>query len=467
MTFRTRLVMAATIAVMMAVVLGSIAAEVVAHNSLVGSIDVNLSQGAQALIAQRDITNSCSPTTVGQCSQVVWPNGAVNPNDPQSLPIPPAVKRMAASQGNGSPLLFSTTINNNGATTEVREVVLPLAPGFDYREGYNSYSYGMPSGGTLQLTSPLTGVNQELGHLALALWSIAFLGVALAMLLGLVVGRAVLGPLNSLTSTVEELADTTDVSRRLDPGGMDELGRLRRAFNRLFEALDTSRDSQRQLVLDGSHELRTPLTSVRTHMEVGRGMGELEPAEREVLIGDVLTQLDELTTVVADLAELARGEQPPPISEPGGVHVGVQESVGVAATHGRRRGVTFNAFITPSWVMGSKARIERAIGNLLDNALKWSPDGGSVEISCSGGTVIVRDHGPGIDESDIDHLFDRFYRAATARGLPGSCLGLAIAAQVAREEGGSVEAQQAPGGGALFRFSLPEITAPENAGLEE
>jgi two-component system sensor histidine kinase MprB len=129
--------------------------------------------------------------------------------------------------------------------------------------------------------------------------------------------------------------------------------------------------------------------------------------------------------------------------------------------------VTFNAFITPSWVMGSKPRIERAIGNLLDNALKWSPDGGSVEISCSGGTVIVRDHGPGIDESDIDHLFDRFYRAATARGLPGSGLGLAIVAQVAREEGGSVEAQQAPGGGALFRFSLPEITPPENAGLEE
>ncbi len=467
MTFRTRLVMATTIAVMMAVVLGSIAAELVAHNSLVGSIDVNLSQGAQALIAQRDITNFCSSTTVGQCSQVVWPNGAVNPNDPQSLPIPPAVKQMAASQGNGSPLLFSTTINNNGATIEVREVVLPLAPGFDYREGYNSYSYGMPSGGALQMTSPLTGVNQELGHLALALWIIAFLGVAMAVLLGLVVGRAVLRPLNSLTSTVEELADTTDVSRRLDPGGMDELGRLRRAFNRLFEALDSSRDSQRQLVLDASHELRTPLTSLRTNMEVARRMDELEPAERQVLIGDVLTQLDELTTVVADLAELARGEQPPPASEPVGLHTVVEETVGVATTHGRSRGVTFNAFIAPSWVMGSKPRIERAIGNLLDNALKWSPEGGSVEISCSGGTVIVRDHGHGIDESDIDHLFDRFYRAPTARGLPGSGLGLAIVAQVAREEGGSVEAQQAPGGGALFRFSLPEITPPEGAGPEE
>jgi two-component system sensor histidine kinase MprB len=467
MTFRTRLVMAATIAVMMAVVLGSIAAYVVAHNSLVGSIDVNLSQGAQFNVNQQNIPNVCSPTTAGQCSQVVWANGAVNPNDPQSLPIPAAVKQMAASQGNGSPLFFSTTVGNNGTTTEVRELVVPLAPGYHYQEGYNSYSYEMPAGGALQMSSPLTGVNQELGHLALALWIIAFLGVALAVLLGLVVGRAVLGPLNSLTSTVEELADTTDVSRRLDPGGMDELGRLRRAFNRLLEALDSSRDSQRQLVLDASHELRTPLTSLRTNMEVARRMDELEPVEREVLIGDVLTQLDELTTVVADLAELARGEQPPPISEPVRLHAVVEETVGVATTHGRSRGVTFNAFIAPSWVMGSKPRIERAIGNLLDNALKWSPDGGSVEISCSGGTVIVRDHGHGIDESDIDHLFDRFYRAPTARGLPGSGLGLAIVAQVAREEGGSVEAQQAPGGGALFRFSLPEITPPKEAGLEE
>ncbi|HWE71473.1 MAG TPA: HAMP domain-containing sensor histidine kinase, partial [Acidimicrobiales bacterium] len=214
------------------------------------------------------------------------------------------------------------------------------------------------------------------------------------------------------------------------------------------------------LVLDASHELRTPLTSLRTNMEVARRMEELDPAEREVLIGDVLTQLDELTTVVADLAELARGEQPPTTSEPVPLHEVVGETVSVATTHGRSRNVTFAAFIAPSWVMGSKPRIERAVGNLLDNALKWSPDGGSVEISCAGGTVIVRDHGPGIEDADLDHLFDRFYRAPNARGLPGSGLGLAIVAQVAREEGGTVAAQQAPGGGALFRFTLPEISPP-------
>ena len=162
----------------------------------------------------------------------------------------------------------------------------------------------------------------------------------MAVLLGLGVGRTVLRPLNSLTRTVEELAETTDVSRRLDPGGPDELGRLRRAFNRLLVALDTSRESQRQLVLDASHELRTPLTSLRTNMEVARRLEELAPEEREVLIGDVLTQLDELTTLVGDLAELARGEQPQLTAEPIRLDAVVLEAVEVATTHGRSRGVT-------------------------------------------------------------------------------------------------------------------------------
>ncbi len=264
-------------------------------------------------------------------------------------------------------------------------------------------------------------------------------------------------PLNSLTEAVEGLAETTDVSQRLDPGGPDELGRLRRAFNRLLAALDSSRDSQRQLVLDASHELRTPLTSLKTNMEVARRLEELAPEDRSVLIGDVLTQLDELTSLVGDLSELARGDVPALTSGVVSLDSVVADAVSVATTHGRSRNVTFNATIQPSLVTGSRNRLERAIGNLLDNALKWSPDGGVVEVSCIAGTVVVRDHGPGISDDDLVHIFDRFYRAPAARGRPGSGLGLAIVAQVAREEGGSVIAGHAPGGGAIFRFSLPEL----------
>ncbi len=393
----------------------------------------------------------------GSCSQVVYAGGTTYPLDPPVLPITAAARASAASRGNAPDSYFSTVADNG---TAVRELVVALPPGFAYHGNNGGFRQVPAGGGALQITAPLTGVNQELRKLAVALWLIVLVGVALAVLLGLAVGRAVLRPLDSLTATVEELAQTTDVSRRLDPGGPDELGRLRRAFNRLLAALDSSRESQRQLVLDASHELRTPLTSLRTNMEVARRMEELAPEEREVLIGDVLTQLDELTSLVADLAELARGEQPTLTSGPVRFDLLVLSAVEAATTHGRSRNVTFDANVTENWVSGSSSRIERAVDNLLDNALKWSPDGGVVEVGCADGVLLVRDHGPGVAESDIDHIFDRFYRAPEARGRPGSGLGLAIVAQVARDEGGQVSVHHAPGGGALFRFALPPVPPP-------
>ena len=466
-TFRGRLVLATTAAVLVVVVLGSVATYLVAYNSLVGSVDVSLNAAAQQAIQaalndqQIGITNQCG-TTQGSCIQVVLWTGTVNaPDDPQVLAITDAVKATAASQGQAATSYFSTTVSG----VAVREVVASLPPGFVYRGSVAPV--GLRHGGALQITTPLTGVNQELRHLALVLWLIVVVGVTVAVSLGLAVGRTALRPLNSLTETVEELAETTDVSRRLDPGGPDELGRLRRAFNRLLVALDTSRESQRQLVLDASHELRTPLTSLRTNMEVARRLEELDPAERQVLISDVTTQMDELVALVGDLAELARGEQPQLTSSPVRLDQIVLEAVEVATTHGRSREVTFDARVAPSWVSGSSGRIERAVDNLLDNALKWSPDGGVIEVACSDGTLIVRDHGPGVDESDVPHIFDRFYRAPGARGRPGSGLGLAIVAQVARDEGGSVNVYRADGGGAVFRFSLPEVPAPDEAGDDD
>ncbi len=467
MTFRTRLVLVATLAVLIVVVLGSIATYLVAYNSLVGSVDVTLRTEAQPAVdnivnanqSQAVIQNTCQ--SPGACYQIISAGGTTFRLDPTVLPVTATAHNSAASQGKAPDRYFSTVANG----IAVRELVVALPPGYIYiRENTRIQ---LPGGGALQITAPLTGVNEELRNLAVALWLIVLVGVALAILLGFGVGRTVLRPLDSLTATVEELAQTTDVSRRLDPGGPDELGRLRRAFNRLLVALDSSRESQRQLVLDASHELRTPLTSLRTNMEVARRMEELAPGEREVLIGDVLTQLDELTSLVADLAELARGEQPTPTAGPIRFDSLVLSAIEVATTHGRSRGVTFDAVVAENWVSGSAPRIERAVDNLLDNALKWSPDGGVVEVSCANGILLVRDHGPGVAESDIEHIFDRFYRAPGARGRPGSGLGLAIVAQVARDEGGQVSVHQAPGGGALFRFALPPASPPGPGALAE
>jgi two-component system sensor histidine kinase MprB len=287
--------------------------------------------------------------------------------------------------------------------------------------------------------------------------------VLLAVVLGWLVAQTALVPLNALTATVEDLAETTDVTRRLSAGGPDELGRLRRTFNRLLEALEFSRRAQSQLVVDASHELRTPLTSLRTNLEVIRRIDELSEADRSVLIDDVLVQLQELTDLVGDLAELARGDQMPVRQEPIRLDLLVRDAVAVATTHGRTQGVTFDLVAEECWVSADMDRLSRALGNLLDNARKWSPAGGVVSVQCQRGTVVVRDRGPGIASQDLPHIFDRFYRAPSARGLPGSGLGLAIVAQVVKAEGGTIRAEIDPEGGTRMSLRLPTIEAPSDA----
>jgi two-component system sensor histidine kinase MprB len=292
---------------------------------------------------------------------------------------------------------------------------------------------------------------------------VALVGIHLAVVLGWLVARTALVPLNSLTDTVEHVAETTDVTRRLSPGGPDELGRLRRTFNRLLEALESSRRAQSQLVLDASHELRTPLTSLRTNLEVIRRVDELSVEDRSVLVDDVLVQLQELSDLVGDLAELARGDQEPSPREPLRLDLLVQDAVAVQNTHGRSKDVKFELHAEPCWVEGHADRLARAVGNLLDNARKWSPPGQTVSVECRDGVVVVRDRGPGVAEEDLPHIFDRFYRSPAARGLPGSGLGLAIVAQVVRVEGGTILAENDPDGGARMSMHLPTVDAPDEA----
>ncbi len=349
MTFRARLVVAATTAVVIAVVLASVAAYVVAHNSLTGSIDDTLVQQAQAGVTSR-LQTGCTATT-GQCEQYVAPDGTTELGRQPVLPVTSSVRAAAAAAALGkNPTYYFTTLTVNDV--HAREIVYPFSNAVEYQT-YEGEIIGV-TGGAVQLTAPLTGVDHELRNLLIDLWIIAAVGVTLAILLGFLVGRTALVPLNSLTESVEELAETTDVSQRLEAGGVDELGRLRRAFNRLLAALDSSRDAQRQLVLDASHELRTPLTSLKTNMEVARRLDELDPDERQVLINDVLTQLDELTSLVGDLSELARGDQPAPTGGTVRLDMVVADAVSMAITHGRSRAVTFSTALEPNWASGSR-----------------------------------------------------------------------------------------------------------------
>jgi two-component system sensor histidine kinase MprB len=266
------------------------------------------------------------------------------------------------------------------------------------------------------------------------------------------VSRAALAPVRRLTEAAENVTETGDLSERIEVSGADELSRLASRFNTMLGALEASARAQRQLVADASHELRTPLTSLRTNIEVLAGGRRLPATEREPLLRDVVEQLDEMTTLVAELVQLAHGDAQP--NEPEDVRLDVLAANAVERTRRNRPGVEFTTDFEESLVHGVPANLERAIGNLLDNAAKWSPPGGEVEVGVRDREVTVRDYGPGIDDADRPYVFDRFYRSASARGQPGSGLGLAIVRQVAEAHGGTVTAERPEGGGTLMRLRL-------------
>jgi two-component system, OmpR family, sensor histidine kinase MprB len=322
----------------------------------------------------------------------------------------------------------------------------------------------------VQVAQQLTEVDNLLSRLRLILALLDIGGIALAALLGRLVAGAAVLPLKRLTQATEHVALTQDLSGRIELAGEDELGRLASSFNAMLDALersmgalDASVHAQRQLVADASHELRTPVTSLRTNIEILQQAHDMEPDERQRLLADVVEQIGELTLLMNDLIELARGEEPSADTED--LRLDVLVSDIAERTRRHSPGTPLQLALEPTLIAGVPARLERAVTNLLDNAVKYSPPGEPVEIaladrgsresSIGGIELTVRDHGPGISAEDLAHVFDRFYRGAEARGRPGSGLGLAIVRQVVRQHGGTVAAERAAGGGTLMRVRLP------------
>jgi two-component system, OmpR family, sensor histidine kinase MprB len=314
-------------------------------------------------------------------------------------------------------------------------------------------------GRAVQLAQPLTEVDSLLSRLRLILALLDLGGIALAALIGRIVAGAAVLPLKRLTQATEHVALTQDLSGRIKSVGEDEIGRLARSFNAMLDALersmsalDASVHAQRQLVADASHELRTPVTSLRTNIEILQQAEDMQPRERARLLSDVVEQIDELTGLMNDLIELARGELQHASAEELRLDVLVGEVIERTRRHAPA--TAFATELTPTVVAGVPARLERAVSNLIDNAAKYSPPDEPVAVVLRGEELTVRDHGPGIAAADMPHVFDRFYRGAEARGRPGSGLGLAIVRQVAEQHGGSVTAESAPGGGTLMRLRL-------------
>ena len=323
-------------------------------------------------------------------------------------------------------------------------------------------------GGVWQVALPLTDLDNTLSRLRLVLALVCLGALALAAALGLLVSRAALVPVRRLTGAAERVTRTQDLAHRIDAAADDDLGRLAGSFNTMLAALERSRLAQRQLVSDASHELRTPLTSVRANLDA-LALGEQLPArERARIVAAVQAQLRELTILVGDLVDLSKTDVDEVEIEDVRLDLAVADAVERARLHAPR--CRFALDVEPCLVRAAPGRLDRAIANLLDNACQWSPaPAGPIEVHVRDGALEVRDHGPGIDESDLPHVFDRFYRAPSARARPGSGLGLAIVRQTAELHGGAVHAANDPGGGARLTLELPvlDMTDAERRAADE
>jgi two-component system sensor histidine kinase MprB len=362
----------------------------------------------------------------------VYPGGQVYKPPSQTSEIPAGSRAKALARGGHGQYFTDMTV----AKTRIRV----LATGIGGR-------------GALLVALPLTDVDHTLHNQLLLLILIGAGGIALAALLGLLVARTALQPIARFTRRTEAIASAPDrLGQRVEVSGGDELARLARTFNATLDELERSVEAQRNLVADASHELRTPIASLRANLQLLRDESRLSQADRDALREDMIEELDELTGLVGDVVELARGTKRR--GEAGDVRF--DQIVSREVEHARRRApeLTVNATIEPTLVHGEADRIARAVANLLDNARKWSPPAGVLDVSLRHGVLSVRDHGPGFAEQDLPFVFDRFHRSSAARSKPGSGLGLAIVRQAAEAHGGFAEASNAPGGGALVRLSF-------------
>ena len=392
--------------------------------------------------------------------QIVAANGAVVYASDEVLPVAPADLAVA----NGRARRHRTDVSADGV--RLRVLTVPVAPV-----------------GALMVASPLDEVDANVAGLRNALAVVAAIGVAGAGLLGFLVAGRAIRPVRRLTDAARSVAQTQDLDQPIELERDDELGELARSFNAMLEALAQSRAQQHRLVTDAGHELRTPLTSIRTNIELlaraeqaaaqpppDDGSGEspdaqsgLDPDERRQMLDDVLFELDQLTDLMAELIDLATDQRS--LGEPTVIEL-PEIVAAVADRHRRRAGVEIVTSLTPCRVEANVALVERAVSNLVDNAVKWSPPGEPIEISVvrdvDQAIVRVADRGPGIDPGLRQLVFERFFRAPEARALPGSGLGLSIVDYVARNHGGSAAVVETDGPGTTVELRLPLTPEPDS-----
>ncbi|MEU2244134.1 HAMP domain-containing sensor histidine kinase [Streptomyces sp. NPDC018338] len=448
---RSRLSLLTAFAVAVAVAAVSLACWFVTRAQLEAEMDSSLRNSKLDDPSVESLLNLCrlgtTPPPMGgsYTVQVIVPNGSVCTSGKAPIPAGPADLAVARGQ---LPHTLHTVKDEAGREMRVY-----------------TYPQRGPLGITVavSLARPVAEIDNSMSTLRWVLLLVSGIGVVGAGAAGLWVARTGLEPVNRLTGAVEHVAATEDLTVRIPVEGEDEIARLSRSFNAMTAALATSRDRQAQLIADAGHELRTPLTSLRTNVELLARSEEtgraIPPDDRRALMASVKAQMTELAALIGDLQELAR----PDTVRPGPLEVVPLHSIlRSALDRARLRGpeLTFVTDLAPWYVRAEPAAIERALVNVLDNAVKFSPPRGTVEVTLMRGELTVRDHGPGIPPDELPHVFDRFWRSPSARSLPGSGLGLSIVARTVHQAGGSASLAPAPGGGTVATVRLPGAPTP-------
>jgi two-component system sensor histidine kinase MprB len=456
LTLRRLVTLLSALAVSIAVTLASAASYVAVRDALRREIDNTLTAQARFVAARRLGSRPAPrlpappPRRGGPIpyAQVVAGDGTTRVLGDGSVRLPADERVRALARAGTGQYLSSATVG--GSHLRVLAVATP--------------------DGALQLARPMDGMDSVLSRLRLVLAAVCVAGVGLAAGLGRLIGRRLVGPIREVAAAAHHISETEDLGRRIQPRRADEVGELAAEFNAMLEtlqasqaALDRSAGAQRQLVADASHELRTPITALRSNIELleETDPARLAPGELPALLADLRGQADELGALVTDIIELARDAEPSATREDCRLDDLVEEAVARARRHAPA--ARFSVDLLPVTVEGVPERLGRAINNLLDNAVQHGGTAGCIDVTVGVGGMIVRDRGAGIPAEDLEHVFDRFYRSAASRNRPGTGLGLAIVRQVAETHGGSVDARNAPDGGAILALRLPARPLPAPA----
>ena len=438
MKLRTRFLIATSVIVFLTVGILSVAIYATVSKHLLSEVDNTLDARVVAIAESIRPRNNAAPRNRRQR----------NPLEEALLPIRfDTVTQVIDPRGNVVIALGQVDLP---ISNEVIEMVSnPLAQRIRITTQIDGVSYRILSvpilrGGALQLGKDISDIESAKDGILLWLFVLGLLAIAASGSAGWFIARRTARPIQKLAAAAEHIAATRELTTTLEISGDSEVRQLAVSFNSMLGALRLSREQQQQLIQDASHELRTPLTSLRANSELLE-RENLDTETKNLILRDIRAEVDELAALTGELSSLASDQRLVEQLQIVNLGEAVEEVVDRAC---RRSGRIINLERkSPASIRVRPSQLDRAISNLIDNALKFSPLSGPVEVLVSDKRIEVCDHGPGISDADKPHIFDRFYRAVATRALPGSGLGLAIVKQFADDHDAKIEVVDTLGGG--------------------